>query len=143
MSRTTSERAFPGTAAQIGEARHWTERRLADAGVPSGIAADAVLCVSELATNAIRYTLSGIDGGRFRLRVIVTAGVLIQVEVRDEGPLPDPPAAGDEGGRVLPIVRALCDECGVGTGGLSWFRLPLTATVPGPAPSPEEAGALW
>lgn len=148
---STSERAFAGTAAQVGEARRWAARRLAGAGVPEDTADTAALCVSELATNAVKYTLSGIESGRFRVRVITTRGVRLRIEVRDEGPLPGRPVtartAADplpDGGRGLLLVRELAAESG-GDGSVRWFRMPWQdpTAVPAPARSPEEAGVLW
>lgn len=141
---TTSERAFPGTVAQVSDARRWTVARLAGTDVPDGAAADAVLCVSELATNAIRHSLSGTGGGRFRVKIVLTPGAWLLVEVHDQGPRPEPRHAEpeDEGGRGLLIVSELAADYGQEPG-VAWFRLPLPAAVPAPALSPEEAGALW
>lgn len=152
MSAATSERAFPGIPLQVREARQWTGRRLADAGLDEAVIETAVLLVSELATNAVRHTLSGIEGGRFRVRVVITSGAWARVEVRDEGPLPGRAvngrgAAADplaEGGRGLALVDELAPQWGGGDG-MRWFRLPWqdTTAVPAPAASPEQAGALW
>ncbi|KUL30627.1 ATP-binding protein [Streptomyces regalis] len=73
---------------------------------------DALLCVSELATNAL---LHGVPPGRgFLLRVRYDRDVL-RVEVHDSGTgvprIPDDP---DEGGRGLFLVAALADKWGVG-----------------------------
>ncbi len=47
----THNRTFPGVAASVPDARHWL------AGLLDGLpgAADAALCLSELATNAIQH----------------------------------------------------------------------------------------
>ncbi|MFC5168990.1 ATP-binding protein [Streptomyces mutomycini] len=72
-----------------------------------------LLCVSELATNALVH---GVPPGRgFRLQV--TWGSVLRIEVHDSGdgeirkPAPVPEA---EGGRGLVLVGALADAWGVG-----------------------------
>lgn len=144
MSARTFEAAFPGVPRQVGEARRWTVARLVGV-VPDGIAADAVLCVSELATNAIRYSLSGTGGGRFRVKITVAPGAWLLVEVRDQGPAPGARHArpeDGEGGRGLALVGELTAAFGMEPG-VAWFRLALPAAVPQQAADPQEAGALW
>jgi anti-sigma regulatory factor (Ser/Thr protein kinase) len=71
---------FAGDAGQVREARRFL------AGLLDGCPAadDALLCVSELATNAVLHSRSGRPGGRFTVCVRVTAGRL-RVAVADEG----------------------------------------------------------
>jgi serine/threonine-protein kinase RsbW len=71
---------FPGDAGQVREARRFL------AGVLDGCpaAGDALLCMSELATNAVLHSQSGRPGGRFTVRVRMRAGS-VRVEVTDEG----------------------------------------------------------
>ncbi|MDC0773882.1 ATP-binding protein [Streptomyces sp. HD] len=73
---------------------------------------DLLLCVSELATNAL---LHGAPPGRgFLLRVRYDGDVL-RVEVHDSGTgVPRTPDDPDEGGRGLLLVGALADKWGVG-----------------------------
>ncbi|MEU1127266.1 ATP-binding protein [Streptomyces sp. NPDC005899] len=77
--------------------------------------ADVLLCVSELATNALVH---GVPPGRgFRLRL--TLGAVLRVEVHDSGPGEVPSAvraasSGAEYGRGLVLVAALADTWGVG-----------------------------
>ncbi len=87
----------------------WGVRRRAD---------DVVLCVSELATNAL---LHGVPPGRgYRLWLALGAeDGLLRVEVHDSGDgeprLPEPGGAADEeSGRGLLLVSALADKWGVG-----------------------------
>jgi anti-sigma regulatory factor (Ser/Thr protein kinase) len=147
MTTTKSERTFAGIPAQVSEARRWTGRRLADAGVCGEVTEDAVMCVSELATNAIQHSRSGITGGRFRLRLTVVPGVWLRIEVHDDGPLTARPAADDagplaEGGRGLRLVRELASESG-GDGTVRWFRMFWQqAGVPAPAAAAGD-GALF
>ncbi|MFE6742819.1 ATP-binding protein [Streptomyces tubercidicus] len=78
---------------------------------------DVLLCVSELATNAL---LHGVPPGReYRLRLSLGEGGLLRVEVHDSGdgeprvPVQDA-AAEEEYGRGLLLVSALADKWGVG-----------------------------
>lgn len=75
---------------------------------------DVLLCVSELATNALVH---GVPPGRgYRLRLFLEeAGALLRVEVHDSGdgtPVAREPAG--ESGRGLMLVAALSDGWGVG-----------------------------
>ena len=71
---------FPGHAGQVRAARRFL------AGVLDGCPAadEALLCVSELATNAVLHSRSGRPGGRFTVRATMQAGS-VRVEVADEG----------------------------------------------------------
>ncbi|MCF3177689.1 ATP-binding protein [Streptomyces sioyaensis] len=83
------------------------------------LAEDVLLCVSELATNALLY---GVPPGRgYRLRLSLGEDGLLRVEVHDSGDgEPHVPALapydGEEGesGRGLLLVSALADAWGVG-----------------------------
>ena len=55
------QRTFPGRADQIARAREFTKRVLG----PCPVSDEAVLLVSELATNALEHTSTG-DGGQFQ-----------------------------------------------------------------------------
>ncbi|MFI1736101.1 ATP-binding protein [Streptomyces sioyaensis] len=83
------------------------------------LAEDVLLCVSELATNAL---LHGVPPGRgYRLRLSLGEDGLLRVEVHDSGD-GEPrvpvwaPYDGEEGesGRGLLLVSALADAWGVG-----------------------------
>ena len=73
-------RAFPATAAQVREARQFL------AGILDGrqAADDAILCLSELATNATIHSRSREPGGHFRVRA-ERHGSHVRVEVTDQG----------------------------------------------------------
>jgi serine/threonine-protein kinase RsbW len=73
-------RVFAGDAGEVRAARRFL------AGVLGGCpaAGDALLCVSELATNAVLHSRSGRPGGRFTVRATRQAGS-VRVEVTDEG----------------------------------------------------------
>ncbi|MFI0242421.1 ATP-binding protein [Streptomyces sp. NPDC016845] len=74
---------------------------------------DALLCVSELATNAL---LHGVPPGRgFRLHIGMGADRVIRIEVHDSGDgavAADEPRPEQEHGRGLLLVAALADKWG-------------------------------
>jgi anti-sigma regulatory factor (Ser/Thr protein kinase) len=113
MTAVTCERVFPGRPQAAGEARAWLRAALASCadGCPPGMAADAVLALSELVTNAIRHTRSGAPGGQVLVAAEVGPGHVI-VHVRDQGGPAGGVGHGQEGGRGLPIVSAVTTACG-------------------------------
>lgn len=96
-------------------AREFVRVALTEWGV--GERADAVLlCVSELATNALRH---GVPPGRgFQVSVWPPAGGVLRLEVHDSGDGWPRVRTGagpvDEAGRGLLLVEALADKWGVG-----------------------------
>lgn len=66
-----------------------------------------ILCASELATNAVRHSRSGLPGGTFTVQVVVFPGISVRVEVRDEGGPWTPALADPEGHHGFDIVGAL------------------------------------
>jgi serine/threonine-protein kinase RsbW len=115
-------RTFPAAAAQIGEARRFLAGILGD--LPA--ADDAVLCLSELATNATVHSRSR-DDGHFTVRV-ERHDQHLRVEVRDQGgPWSQPPAPDDQHGRGLLIVSSLATTWGrdghPATGWTVWFEI--------------------
>ena len=115
-------RVFAGDAGQVRAARRFL------AGVLDGCPAadDALLCVSELATNAVLHSRSGRPGGRFTVRAIVQAGS-VRVEVTDEGGPWGRERDGDgQSGRGLLIVGELASRWGREDGAgrrTMWFEL--------------------
>lgn len=108
--------------------REFVHRRLSAWGVPAVRVEDAMVIVSELATNAVRHTASP----RMGVVVAVTNGRVI-VSVTDRGPhQPIRPHAVDEDaehGRGLAIVVALATRWGyriAGPGTCVWAHLPYT-----------------
>jgi anti-sigma regulatory factor (Ser/Thr protein kinase) len=101
-------RAFPATPAQIREARQFLT------GILDGHLAtdDAVLCLSELATNATIYSRSREPGGHFRVRV-ERHGSHVRVEVTDQGgPWVQSQPHNDQNGRGLLVVAQLARDFG-------------------------------
>ncbi|MCX4527373.1 ATP-binding protein [Streptomyces sp. NBC_01551] len=107
------DRLYPRSRQTIGSAREFTGVTLDAWGVTSR-RYDLLLCVSELATNAL---LHGVPPGRgYRLRLLRFEGV-VRVEVHDSGAGRPRIAERDpsaERGRGLLLVAALADRWGVG-----------------------------
>jgi len=131
-------RVFPARPDQVRTARHFTADVLA--GCP--VADEAVLCVSELATNCVIHSAAAQWGGTFTVRVEARAGESVRLEVADEGgpwrePVPDDRLHG------LGIVRELARESGVAggrfTGWVVWARLDW----PAPTGPPRLARPDW
>jgi anti-sigma regulatory factor (Ser/Thr protein kinase) len=115
-------RVFAGAAGQVREARRFL------AGVLDGCPAadDALLCASELATNAVLHSRSGRPGGCFTVRAARRAGS-VRVEVTDEGGPWGRERDGDgQSGRGLVIVGQLANRWGRDEGGAGrtvWFEI--------------------
>ena len=127
---TPKRRVFPGRPDQVAHARRFVGRALT--GCP--VADDALLCASELASNAIRHTRTGRSG---KFQVVVWRGQASAcVAVLDDGsdttPTPTPGQAGRlaESGHGLLAVQAVAAWWGHHTyrdgstrGTAVWFRL--------------------
>lgn len=120
------ERIFPGRPQAVGDVRRFVAACLTDAPRRD----EAVLCASELAGNAVRHSASGLDDGKFTVRVVYGGRAWVRIEVADAGGRPDPEHHDDiEGGRGLAIIGAL-SRCGATavnvdghTGRLAWCEL--------------------
>jgi anti-sigma regulatory factor (Ser/Thr protein kinase) len=116
---------LPGVASSPARARALVRTCLPDC--PAG--PDAELCVSELATNAVTHSKSGLPGGTFSVTVEPEDGGVL-VTVTDAGAVTAPaitsPAAGTEHGRGMALVAALAAEWGTETcdgGRVTWCRI--------------------
>jgi anti-sigma regulatory factor (Ser/Thr protein kinase) len=129
---------FPGVAESVRAARQMIRQAIGEA--PAAEA--AALVVSELATNAIAYTRSGLPGGTFTASVTGAPGGGVVVSVTDQGPraagqAPHVVTGGQpaqEHGRGLAIVAAVA--AGWGTeltpaGRVTWCV--LRGETPAPA----------
>lgn len=126
---------YPRDRRSVGVARDLTRITLADWGLTER-SDDVLLCVSELATNALLY---GVPPNRcFRLGLTLTTDGVLRVEVHDSGPgevrAPD---AGPESehGRGLLLVAALADKWGVGErdpGKVVWCEFRVAGCLDGP-----------
>jgi hypothetical protein len=115
-------REFPARPEQVGQARKFLAAALG--GCPA--AADAILCLSELASNSVLHSASSRPGGAFTVHAEIRHGDYVRIEIRDEGGTWDERPCAD--GRVhgLAIVRALAAESGTdgdaATGWIAWAR---------------------
>ena len=116
-------RAFAAQPLQVAYARRFV------AGVLAGLRAadDVVLCVSELASNAVLHSSSREPGGCFVVRALVSGAGRIRAEVEDRGGPWDCESGHDEEhGRGLLIVGGLATRWGI-TGGdcgrIAWLEL--------------------
>jgi serine/threonine-protein kinase RsbW len=101
-------RAFPAIPAQVREARQFLS------AIPDGrpAACDAILCLSELVTNAIVHSRSQEPGGHVCVRVQMH-GSHLRVEISDQGgPWAQPVNADQRNGRGLLIVDQLARAWG-------------------------------
>lgn len=109
----------------VGESRREMARTLAEWGVSDEVCQTAVLCLSELVTNALIHTRSGAE-----VRVLLEEGVLTTT-VRDGGPGTDAPDTLEADpwrvqGRGLQIVDAFASRWGSrldNVGATVWFVL--------------------
>jgi len=138
---------IPGRPEQVATARAFVSRTLGahQAGADNDA---ATLLTSEIVTNAIQHTKSGVEGGTVTIVVIgVPRGVL--VEIIDDGSAGTPVVKGDlyaAEGHGLFLVQHLAAQWGYlrdPAGTTVWFHLP-TAGEPQRAPEPADprAGAL-
>jgi hypothetical protein len=117
-------RTFPGLATQVAAARRYLAGLMGD--TPG--AGDALICLSELATNAVTHSHSGRSGGVFTVHVTRAAGWW-RIGVADDGGSWHGHGDGGDGlhNRGLLIVGALVRRWRVdgGHGGrVVWFELP-------------------
>jgi anti-sigma regulatory factor (Ser/Thr protein kinase)/DNA-binding XRE family transcriptional regulator len=116
-------RTFPATAQQVRETRRFLAAILE--GCPA--TEDALLCLSELVTNALLHSRSSESGGSFTVQA-QRHGNHLRVEVRDQGgPWAPPTLTGPAGlnGRGLAIVGQLArtwGRSGDETGWTVWFE---------------------
>ena len=132
-------RAFPADACQARETRRFL------AAVLEGHQAtdDALICLSELVTNAIVHSRSREPGGSFTIRAQLHGGCL-RVEVTDQGGPWNPPApteADSPNGRGLLIVGQLAARWGrtgdQHAGWTLWYEMHTPTRRPnGATPSP-------
>ncbi len=113
----TCTRSFPGLPEAVSAARSWVAGFFP---VPAA-AADAALMTSELVTNAILYSASGLPGGPVTVS-IGTAGGSLRVDVIDQGEMPPCMPTPRGLGQGLVLVAALADASGA-DGRDRWFEL--------------------
>jgi serine/threonine-protein kinase RsbW len=116
-------KSFPGLASEVGEARRFLAGHLD--GCP--VADDALVCLSELATNVVLHSDSRLPGGSFEVRGSMSPAGRLRVEVTDQGgpwhPVDDP---SGQHGRGLLIVASLAADWGIHggpDGRTAWLEL--------------------
>ena len=119
---------IPGRPEQVATARAFVSRTLSSHRIGADVDA-ATLLTSEIVTNAIQHTKSGVDDGTVTIVVIrVPQGVL--VEVIDDGSAGSPVVKGDlyaADGHGLFLVQHLAAQWGYlrdPAGTTVWFHLP-------------------
>lgn len=132
------EAFFRRESRSVPAAREFTSRALSDWDAQDR-ADDTLLCVSELATNALVH---GVPPGRgFRLHLYLECGgTVLRVEVHDSGPGPARvrecgAAPEDDGGRGLLLVSMLAAKWGVeerNPGKTVWCEIILDRREPPP-----------
>ena len=103
------ETTYPGTAEHISTVRADLRPLLRDCP----IADDVILCASELAANAAKHSNSRLPGGTFTVRIVVSRGDFIRIEVHDNGGAWTPAVIDPTGHHGLDIVQALADNWGI------------------------------
>lgn len=103
------ESTYPGAAEHISTVRADLRPLLHDCPV----ADDVILCASELAANAATHSHSRLPGGTFTVRIVVSRGDFIRIEVQDNGGPWTPANADTAGHHGLDIIRALTTNWGI------------------------------
>ncbi|MDQ0772708.1 anti-sigma regulatory factor (Ser/Thr protein kinase) [Streptomyces aurantiacus] len=104
---------LPSLRTSVRTARDTVRRHLHTWRLPGDVCTDAVLLVSELATNAVIHS----EGTRMLCGLSLTSRERLRLEVHDDGhPMARPsgarPGSEDESGRGLLIVEQLADSWG-------------------------------
>ncbi|MFC8247787.1 ATP-binding protein [Streptomyces chartreusis] len=105
---------LPAHRSSVRVARGFAGKGLAAWRLPVDLAADAVLLVSELVTNAVRHTHSA----RILCGIGLVAATCLRLEVHDHGHVARSmptcePGPEDESGRGLLLVQAIAGNWGV------------------------------
>ncbi len=128
----TGDRVFEARPHQVREARRFLTEILTGAPVTD----DAVLCLSELASNAVLHSNSSKAGGTFTVRVAVFDGHCAYIQVQDHGGRWQEPAHDDRP-HGLDIVGAVAGDYGRDgdalTGWVVWARIDWPARRPAAA----------
>jgi anti-sigma regulatory factor (Ser/Thr protein kinase) len=123
---------FLGEAVSVGKCRSLARRLAAD----EDQAEAAALCVSELVTNALLHSRSGLPGGRVTVSMsLCRRQGGLRISVYDDGPRTVRPARSEpttpgpaESGRGLAIVAAVAADWGISQPaddqGIAWCVIP-------------------
>jgi anti-sigma regulatory factor (Ser/Thr protein kinase) len=123
---------FPGEPATVGKCRKLARRQAID----EAQAEAAALCVSELVTNALLHSRSGLPGGRVTISISACPGQDgLRISVHDDGLRAMCPVRGGHGtigpaesGYGLSIVAAVAADWGISQPaddqGIAWCVIP-------------------
>jgi serine/threonine-protein kinase RsbW len=100
---------YPGSAEHVRAVRAEVRAVLRDCPM----ADDVILCASELAANAALHSNSRLYGGTFAVRVMISPGNHVRIEVEDDGGHWSPAASDPTGHHGLDILRALASDWGI------------------------------
>lgn len=114
-------RAFPGVPSSVPEARAFVRAQLA--GLDDATVFAAVMCTSELFTNAIAYTASRLPGREVLVTVCLT-GARAMVHVVNAGEVPPCFRMASGLGKGLEIVGCLASSFGAADRDW-WFTVPV------------------
>ncbi len=121
-------RTFPAADVQVREARQFLHSVFGDHPAID----DAVLCVSEMATNATIHSRSREPGGKFTVSSTLS-GACIRVEVRDQGGEWIHVLGQERRGHGLHIVSRIASNWGISgdseTGWIVWAEIDPPADV--------------
>ncbi|MEU4234482.1 ATP-binding protein [Nonomuraea sp. NPDC026600] len=113
--RFLGEFVLPGVAHSVAVARHCVEEMLTAAGHRD--MENALLIISELVTNSLLHTASGLHGGVVTVDVVAVDAEVVRVEVTDDGADTVPQARESGGddchGRGLWLVEQVSLRWGV------------------------------
>ena len=135
---------IPGRPEQVATARAFVSRTLSSRRVGADDDA-ATLLTSEIVTNAIQHTKSGVDGGTVTI-VVIGVPHSVLVEIIDDGSAGTPIVKGDlyaAEGHGLFLVQHLAAQWGYlrdPAGTTVWFHLPV-ADLPQRTPAPADLQA--
>jgi serine/threonine-protein kinase RsbW len=127
LATRPKRRSFPGRPDQVAQARDFARRILE----PCPVIEDAILLVSELATNALKHTATGF-GGRFDVTILGgenSALIAVTDNGSDKIPVRGAPLPEDATGRGLELVESIAarwGHCGGRHGRTVWFELRWT-----------------
>jgi len=109
LAPRTSDVTYPGTTKHIHVVRADLRAVLRDCP----LADDVILCASELAANAATHSASRLPGGTFTVRIKISPGDYVWVEVEDDGGPMNPEIREATGHHGLDIVCALAIDWGI------------------------------
>jgi anti-sigma regulatory factor (Ser/Thr protein kinase) len=97
----------PAHPSFVPDVRHLLRRWLAENGATAEEASDVLVATTEAHSNAVLHAYRR-GGGRIEVDAGMDGGVAVVI-VRDFGRWRTPGSRGDEGGRGLPLIRAMMD----------------------------------